>query len=192
MFAPVACWRALAVAVIVSVGFAARAAELDGVPVPDTLSVDGKTLQLNGFGLRTYSLLRLHVYVVALYLEHPSADPDAILRSPETKLLTVKFRRSVSADSARNAWRDGLANNCQPPCRLDAGDVAQFLGQMPAMRAGDGYSLLFGPEGATVTLNGQAIGTVAHVQFAEAMLATFLGPRPASRRLKRELLGSRK
>ena len=104
----------------------------------------------------------------------------------------MTFRRNVSANNARRAWRDGLANNCQPPCHLDPEDVAQFLAEMPAMRAGDGYSLLFTPESATVTVNGQAVGTVARPQFAEAMLATFLGPRPASHRLKRELLGSRK
>jgi len=170
----------------------ARAAELDGVPVPDTLQANGKTLQLNGFGLRTYSILRLHIYVAALYLEHASADPDAILRSPETKLLTVKFVRAVSANQARGAWNDGFRNNCQPPCHLDPDHVAQFLADMRAMRAGDGYSLLFTGDGATVTVNGQQIGEIPDRQFAEAMLATFLGPKPASPRLKRELLGSRK
>ena len=38
---------------------------------------------------------------------------EEIIRSPETKLLIVKFERSVSAEDARKAWRDGLENNCQ-------------------------------------------------------------------------------
>jgi hypothetical protein len=193
LFATISRWRALfVVAVVVPVWFAVRAAELDGVQLPDTLQADGKTLQLNGFGLRTYSLLRLHIYVAALYLEHPSTDPEAIIRSPETKLLTVRFVRSVSANEARSAWRDGLKNNCQPPCHLDPEDVARFLAGMRAMQAGDSYFLLFTQQGATVTVNGQQIGTISQRQFAEAMLATFLGLRPASPRLKRELLGSRK
>ena len=40
----------------------AQAAELDGVQLPDTLQVEGKTLHLNGFGRRTYSQQRIHIY----------------------------------------------------------------------------------------------------------------------------------
>ena len=59
---------------------------------------------------------------------------------------------------------------------------------MPAKNVGDNYSLLFTQTGATVTVNGHQIGIISQPLFAEAMLATFLGPVPASLRLKRELL----
>ncbi len=98
----------------------ARAAEVDGVQVPETVQADGKVLHLNGAGLRTYSILRFHIYVAALYLEQPSADPNAILTSPQTKLLTVNFVRGVTAEQARRSWQKGLADNCLPPaCSLD-------------------------------------------------------------------------
>jgi hypothetical protein len=161
---------------------------LDGVQLPATLQVDGKSLQLNGFGLRTYSLLGIHIYIAALYLEHLTTDPEEIIRSPDTKLLTVRFERSVSADDARKAWRDGLENNCVAPCRLDPEDVERFLAMVPAMHAGDDYSVLFTQHRAIVTVGGHQIGTVSQPQFADAMLATFLGPNPASPMLKRELL----
>ena len=184
-----AIWRTLILsAVIVSVWTAARSAELDGVQLPDALQVNGKTLNLNGYGLRTYSILGIHIYVASLYLEHLSTNPEEIIRSPETKLLLVRFERSVSADQARKAWRDGLANNCKTPCQLDPRDVEQFLADIPAMHMGDNFSLLFKQHSATVTVGGQQIGTISSPQFAEAMLATFLGPAPASPRLKQELL----
>jgi hypothetical protein len=169
-------------------GFVMHAAELDGVQVPNTLQADGKMLHLNGFGLRTYSILRIHIYVASLYLEHLNTDPEQIIQSSETKLLTVRFEREVSADQARRAWRDGLNNNCEAPCHLDPDEVGRFLTVVPAMHAGDNYSLLFTQSVATVTVNGKLIGTITHPQFAEAMLATFLGPKPASPRLKQELL----
>ena len=50
------------------------------------------------------------------------------------------------------------------------------------------YSLLFEQNGASVMVSGQLIGTISSPLFAEAMLATFLGPNPASPRLKHELL----
>ena len=54
--------------------------------------------------------------------------------------------------------------------------------------AGDNYSLLFTESGASVTVSGKPIGTITQPQFAETLLAKFLGPKPASPRLKRELL----
>jgi Chalcone isomerase-like len=178
-------------AIMVPVWFSAQAAEFDGIQLPDTIEAGGKTLKLNGFGRRTYSFLGIHIYVASLYLEQLSSNPEQILRSPETKLLNVRFERNVSAEDARKAWREGLANNCQLPCQLDPQDVETFLAEVSAMQEGEVFSLLFTQRGATVTVNGKQIGIVSKPQFAEAMLATFLGPRPASPRLKQELLRGR-
>jgi hypothetical protein len=110
-------------------GSLARAAELSGVEIPDVRSVGGTTMRLNGIGLRTYSLLRVPIYVAGLYLERPSNNPDAILHSTSGKLLDIRFLRDVDADEARKAWRDGLEHNCKSPCSLDPGDVDRFLNQ---------------------------------------------------------------
>jgi Chalcone isomerase-like len=59
---------------------------------------------------------------------------------------------------------------------------------VPVMCEGDNFSLLFTRNGATVSVNGKLIGTVSQPRFAEAILATFLGPNPASPSLKQELL----
>ena len=97
-------WRRLIMcAATALVWFAAHAAELDGVQLPDPVQVDGTWLHLNGFGLRTYSLL-------------------------------------------------GIRHS------------------------------------AIVSVGGQQIGVISQPQFADAMLATFLGTEPASPKLKRELL----
>ena len=49
--------------------YVAHAAKLGDVQMPDTLQVDGKTLHLNGYGLRKYSIFGIHIYVASLYLE---------------------------------------------------------------------------------------------------------------------------
>ena len=99
-----AIWRALILlAMIIPGRFTAHPAELDGMQLPDALQVDGKTLHLNGYGLRTYSILGIHIYVASLYLEHLSTSAEEIIRSPETKLLLVRFERSLSVDQARKA-----------------------------------------------------------------------------------------
>jgi hypothetical protein len=178
----------LIVALLAPVRCLAGTAELDGVEVPQIAWADGKILHLNGIGLRTYSILGIHIYVAALYLEHPSTDAEAIMQSPETKLLEVRFVRDVGADAARRAWRTGLENNCRAPCQLDPDDVAHFLALVPGMHKGERYSILFTGLGATVSADGTLLGTMAKPQFAAAMLATFLGAAPASPRLKAGLL----
>ena len=183
--------RRLILAVVVLAPFSAvHAAVLDGILMPDIRMVDGTRLRLNGIGLRTYSILGIHIYVAGLYLEQRSDNPDAILHSPERKLLEIRFLRDVDAEDARKAWRDGFANNCRlPECYLDPRDVERFLTAVPPIHKGDETMLFFTSKGVEVTINGRPMGDITDAHFAATLLATFIGPVPPTPRLKRELLG---
>lgn len=54
------------------------ARELAGVTMPDSASAGGATLQLNGMGVLK-KMIVFKVYVVGLYLEHPTADAQAAI-----------------------------------------------------------------------------------------------------------------
>ena len=58
------------------------------------------------------------------------------------------------------------------------------------MRAGDSSTLAFTQEGLQITMNGHVLGTISNPVFSRAVLATFLGPKPATPRVKRELLNN--
>jgi hypothetical protein len=176
------------VALLVPFSTTAIAAELDGIYFPDAVHIEGTTLVLNGIGQRLYSFLRVPIYIAGLYVQHPSTDANAILASPEVKLLTIKFQHDVSAGDARTAWRVGLDDNCVAPCHLDPDAVSRFLAAVPAMHAGDVYTILFTPGGARVDAGERRLGVIPLPRFAQAMLATFLGPRPASFPVKEALL----
>jgi Chalcone isomerase-like len=169
----------------------ARAADLNGIAMPDTRVADGTPVQLNGIGLRTFSVLRIPIYVAGLYLERRSDNPDAIMRSTETKLLDIRFLRDIDAEAARKAWLDGFEGNCKKPCYLDPHDVQRFLAAVPSVHNGDETTLLFTPNGVGVRFNGQPMGAITDPHFAEIMLATFIGVEPPTPRLKRQLLGNR-
>lgn len=178
-------------AAVLLLGSAAEAAEIAGVQLPDTKSVAGKTLLLNGYGLRVWSFLKIPIYVAGLYLEHPNHDADAIIRSPETKVLTFRFEQTIDAERARSAWRTGLARNCGEPCQLDPSDVERFLAQVPAMHDGDSFELRFTAHTAEITANGRMLGRIDGAALADAVLAAFLGPKPGAPDLKQALLASR-
>ena len=183
--------RRLIMATIILAPFAsARAATLAGVEMPDVQIVEGTPLRLNGIGLRAYSVFKIRIYVAGLYLEHRSDNAEAILHSPEKKLLDIHFLHDVDEDEARRAWRNGFSNNCVPPaCYIDPKDVERFVSQVPEIHKGDRTRMVFTPSGAQVTINGKALGAIKDTHLAEVLLSTFLGPAPPTKALKQELLG---
>ena len=184
--------RGLILAVVALVTLSvAHAANLDGVSMPDMRVVSGTRAHLNGIGLRTFSILGIRIYVAGLYLERRSDNPDAILHSPEMKLLDIRFLRDVDAEDARKAWQESFEQNCKAPCSLDPHDMQRFLAAVPSVRKGDDSTLHFTSKGVHITFNGRPMGDIADPHFAELMLATFIGAVPPTPRLKRELLGLR-
>ena len=164
------------------------AAELAGVSLPDTATVAGQTLQLNGLGLR--KKLFIKVYVAGLYLPKKSGDADAILAADQPRRLVMHFLYDVDTGKICEAWDEGLANN-----RPDAGDAvkAQFAdlcGMMEDFEKGDRMAFTYDPAaGTTVEVKGKAKGTLAGKAFADAIFSTWIGPEPPSGDFKEGLLG---
>lgn len=181
--------RRLAFVIFIASLSTANAARVDGVWLPNTRVVNGEKLVLNGIGLRTYSIFHIHIYVAGLYLTRRTGDANAILRSPEDKLLQLWFLHDVDAEQARSAWREGFERNCVLPCHLNPEDVRRFLAAVPPVRKGDECTILFTSWGAEISIDGRLLGRIDNPRFAEAMLATFIGPAPPTEQLKRELLG---
>ena len=167
----------------------AAAAELDGVVMPDKQDIAGHHLVLNGLGLRTYSILRVHIYVAGLYLERRSTDPNAILGSSQPKMLRFVFLRDVGAEDARKSWREGLERNCSKPCRLPADSINRFLAAIPSVQSGDTNILLFTARGVEFFINGQSAGRIENPDFKQVILSTFIGQSPTSEEMKAGLLG---
>lgn len=167
----------------------AAAASLDGVTMPDVLQYRGIALKLNGMGMRTYSVFRVHIYIAGLYLEHPTGDPEAILNSPQVKLLRIRFMHDVDVERARDAWVEGFADNCKPPCHLPPDQVQRFLAEVPAFHRGDDTTLLFDGDSVNIELNGRTLGVVRDALFTRIILATFIGAYPPTEPLKHGLLG---
>jgi hypothetical protein len=168
----------------------AGAAQVAGVTLADTTTVGTTRLVLNGIGLRTYSMLSIHIYVAGLYLQQPSHNGDAILASPGIKLVQMHFVHDVGADSMRGTWRKGLTRNCVAPCVLSQTLLTQFLTALRPVKAGENVTLVFRPQGADAYYDGKPVGHIADVQFAKLMLAVFIGQNAAVPALKQELLGN--
>src|SRR5215831_5588287 len=78
------------VMIVCSVG-PALGKECHGVTFPEQTSVQNSTLTLNGLGLRQATVLKVNVYVAALYVAQKSTDANAILAANTPKQLVLHF-----------------------------------------------------------------------------------------------------
>jgi hypothetical protein len=165
-----------------------RAATLAGVDLPDRATLAGKTLALNGLGLRRATFLKLEVYVIGLYLERKSSDPEAILESNESKRILMHFVRDVTAEQLRDAWEEGFENNCGNVAGIE-GEIARFLASMRDVKTGDVMLLDFSQDTVDVRINGSEIHSAEGRPFQQALLGNWLGPKPPNDDLKEGILG---
>lgn len=184
---------ALAACLTACVATPALAAERAGVTLPDQATVDGRTLVLNGMGLRRATWLRVRVYVAGLYLEEKSPDADAILRPERTKRVVLVFVRAVGRDDLLAAWDESFQENEGEDIAAMASSIAMFHGFMPDRVAkGDTFTFTYLPEtGVLVALKDEPRGTIPGAAFARSLFATWLGKKTASPALKEGLLGLR-
>src|SRR5262245_32974238 len=103
--------RAFARAAVLSLllPVAAGALEVAGVNFPATVQVDGKTLTLNGAGIRTRFFFK--VYAMGLYLEQPSTDGSAILAADSVRRAELHMLRSVPAAEMGDAIAEAVYAN---------------------------------------------------------------------------------
>ncbi len=166
----------------------AHAAKLAGVSFPDEAVVGGKTVVLNGLGLRTATILKVKVYVIGLYLESKSSDAKAIIESPQTKRLAMHFVHDVTADKLRDGWQEGFDANFKDVGNIK-NDIEKFNASMRDVRKGDSIVLDFHGDTVQVRVNGASIDTVHGDDFQQALLSIWLGNKPPNEGLKKGILG---
>ena len=169
----------------------AAAGKKAGVTLPDTITVAGKPLTLNGMGLREATWLKIDVYVAGLYVEHVSSSPDRLLAKDEPKLLILRFVRDVGRGDILKAWNDGFKNNSTVPVASIKPLIDQFNSWMPSFNDGDSLLLTYVPgKGVTVHLNNVQKGVINDDNFVRSLFSIWLGPKPPTGALKSGLLGN--
>jgi hypothetical protein len=168
----------------------ALAGECAGVGVPDTVSVDGKPLVLNGMGLREATLFKVDVYVASLYVEHRSADAAALVNGEEIKQLRIRFVRNVSRDDMLENMRRGFMAGAGAKWAALEERFNQLKAWMPTLQSGDEFIITYRPNiGIDVQRGNLSLGPIAGKDYADATFRIWLGDHPPSAELKRALLG---
>ena len=179
-----------AAALALCVATPALARKVAGVEFPDSAVVGGKTLQLNGAGLRKKFIIK--VYAGGLYLAEPSKDAAAIVAADAPKQVRMVFLRNVTKAQVLDAYREGFEKNSGGP-GLPAlvAKLERIAPAIPAeLKEGAEMSVTYVPgEGTTVVAAGGGTATVDGKEFADALFRNWLGSKPADDGLKDGMLG---
>ena len=166
----------------------AHAGSLADVTMDDEVMVSGKTIQLNGMGLR--KKLWVKVYVGGLYLENPTTDAETAAASKQVKKMVMHFlTNKAKKKKMDSAWDEGFEANAANFASIKD-RVETFKGYFGDMEVGDVVEMVLVPgEGTTVSLNGQTKGTIQGDDFAEALVQVWVGSTPPSEDFKAGVLG---
>lgn len=152
----------------------AAAGTLADVSLPDRVDVSGKSLVLNGLGLRKKFFIK--VYVGALYLPAKERTAAKILGADEPRRMVLHFLYGVSAKQMCDAWDEGIADNAPgAPKELKT----TLCGMMEPIDSGKELVLTYLPgDGTKVEVNGKAKGTIPGKVAGDAILSTWIGAKP--------------
>jgi hypothetical protein len=166
------------------------AAEIGGVKLPDQVTLEGKTLKLNGTGLRLAKILfTFNVYAAGLYLENTVHDGDAIASSDQLKAIQMVFLRDVTAKQMAEAFGEGFDKNCTADCARLKPDVAKLQGVLKDMKKGETMAYHFLSDGVEVTIRGQRAAKIGDKAFSRQLIRCWIGKNPPNAELKQGLLG---
>lgn len=164
--------------------------ELQGVTMPDTKTVSGHELVLNGLGLRKVAIVK--VYVAGLYLPEKSGDGDAVLAADAPRHLVMHWLRSGGKDRICDGWYEGLEANTPGASAELKAKFDTLCEYMADAEKDDQYVFTYLPgTGTEVSVKGAVKGTIEGKDFADALWAVWIGEHPGpGEKFKKNLLGS--
>lgn len=167
--------------VSVSLSFAAK---VEGVDVPETTTIDGANLVLNGAGVRKKKLgpITKNVYVAGLYLKEKNRDAKKIIEADETMVLRLKIVTSLITskqfiDHARDGFKESTGGNTEPI----KNEIDQFLNSFAnKISDGDLFEIVYKKGiGIEVFKNGkkESDKVVAGMAVKSALFGIWIGER---------------
>lgn len=164
----------------------AEAATLAGVTLPDSATVNGQQLVLNGLGLR--EKYWFDIYVGGLYLTAKTTDANNAIQQEQPKRIVMHFVRALDAATLGSTLEESINNS--PQSSALQSEIATFKQWIEDVNPGDQVVLDYIPgQGTVVTIKNKKKGVIQGKTFMTAIWSIFVGPNPASAALKNGMMG---
>ena len=168
----------------------ASAANIAGVNMPDQLQYGGKTMVLNGAGIRKKFFMKL--YVGGLYLPKKNKDGDAIMKADEPMSIRLAITSSlISPEKMKSTTMDGFRramNGNTAPLKKEIDQLMNSFDK--GVAKGDVYELTNVPgSGVHIVRNGKLVETIRSQSFKQTLFGIWISKTPVHAGLRAQLLG---
>jgi len=160
----------------------AWSAQVAGVMLPPTETVQGTPRQLTGCAV--YEKLWMDLYAVSLYLPREMASVARMTddQTPRLVRLDVTYDGKVP-DGLPAEWNERLQEHVSQEF------IRVLQGHYNTLRGGDTVRVSYVPgSGTTLSVNGNSVVTRPGAGLMNAMMDLWIGPDPVSQNMKRLLL----
>ncbi|MCB9661965.1 MAG: chalcone isomerase family protein [Sandaracinaceae bacterium] len=169
---------------------AALARSCGGVEFPNSVTVAGERLSLNGLGIREATVFNVDVYVAGLYVATRARTADALLDLTHPIVLDLRFVRDVDSDTMNEALVQGFTRNAGGNRAALQARIDQLQGWVPNLTEGMNLVFTWLPgQGLQMKVDGRVRGVIPGEDFASVFFRIWLGPQPPNRGLRTGLLG---
>ena len=159
--------------------------------VPDQVTLDGKTLVLNGSGVRTKMMFK--VYVCSLYLPAKANTLTGVLAEGPRR-VQLNLLRSLSADDLAGALADGIRQTSTTvqaaEVRAETDQLLSIMKSIGQAKEGDVVTMDYVDGVTRIGFNGQSKGTIPGEAFNAALMRIWLADEPVQADLKKAMLGT--
>ncbi len=164
-----------------------EAAEVNGIKFDDQYATGDTMLKIRGAGLLRVMVFA-KVYVSALYLPEDCASKMVLSDVP--KRLEVEYMRSIAGNDFGHVTNKKISENVDPQTYERLRSRIEYHNSLyQDVQPGDRYSLTYIPgKGTELALNGEPQGVIEGADFAAAVFSMWLGSKPISESLKKDLL----
>jgi hypothetical protein len=162
-----------------------------GVTFSEEKVVEGKTLKLNGVAYRK-ALGIVKVYVVGLYLENPTKDPQQIIESEQIKHMVFHYLTDKATAKKLSEGFVEAIEKCNPPELVNAhkDEIQTYASWLDKdMKPGlTSVSTYLPGKGLTLVYQDEPRGTIPGKEFAQMYYRYNLGEK-ADKNIRQGLLG---
>lgn len=180
----------VAIVAFMSIGVVSAQTEVGGVNLPNSETYQGKTLTLNGAGVR--EKLWIDLYAGGLYLSKKSSNASEIVSANEAMSIKLHIvSKLITSDKMVEAVNEGFENSTGGKTKPLAAKIDKFKGFfMAEIKKNDVFDIVYIPgTGVTAYKNDKELGTIEGMDFKKALFGIWLSNKPADDDLKEAMLG---
>lgn len=170
---------------------AAQAVTVGGATFPDSVTVAGDTLKLNGAGVRVFFAI-VNGYASALYVRSPSKLAADVLAEPNPKMLVTRFLHAASVAQLRREFANVHDHYCaRNACtRVGEDDYHRMIATLGPVTKDETATYIITDAGFQVLRDDKPVITINDPGYGRVFLEAIVGATSPTPGYRRGLLGA--